>query len=137
MAEAIDVLMNAKTIAVVGLDSRVDRVSTRIAAYLQRAGYRVIPVHRGRFPAGTVLGEKAYASLRDIPEPVDLVDVFVRSDETGPVIDEAIDIGAKGVWLQSGIFNDEGLERAREAGLAVTQDECTMVEHRAHLARPR
>src|SRR5512143_1475251 len=112
---AIEALRTARTIAVVGLDSRTNRVAYRIAVYLQRAGYRVIPVHRGNFPAGEVLGEAAYESLRDIPEHVDLVDVFVRSEHTGPVIDDAIAIKAGAVWLQEGIFNDEGLERARAA----------------------
>ena len=123
--------MSAKTIAVVGLDSRTDRTSYRIASYLKDAGYRIVPVHRGRFPASEVLGEKAYESLGDIPGPVDLVDVFVRGDETDPVIDDAIAIGAKAVWLQTGITNAAGLQRAQAAGLAVTEDECTMVEHRA------
>jgi predicted CoA-binding protein len=127
---ALETLEHAKNIAVVGLDSRTERTAYRIASYLQRAGYRIIPVHRGRFPADEVLGERAYESLRDVPDKVDLVDVFVRSDETGPVIDDAIAIGAGGVWLQAGIVNDEGLERARAAGLATTQDRCTMVEHR-------
>jgi uncharacterized protein len=127
---AIEALRDAKTIAVVGLDSRTNRVAYRIADYLQRAGYRVIPVHRGNFPADEVLGEKAYESLRDVPEHVDLVDVFVRSEQTGPVIDDAIAIRAGAVWLQQDIFNDEGMERARAAGLAAIQDRCTMVEHR-------
>lgn len=127
---ALEVLRDAKTIAVVGLDSRQNRTSFRIAEYLQRAGYRIIPVHRGQFPAAEVLGERAYESLHDIPEPVDLVDVFVRSEHTGPVIDDAIAVGAKAVWLQSGIYNDEGVARAKAAGLIATQDRCTMVEHR-------
>ena len=135
MVSALDVLLSAKTIAVVGLDSRTDRTSYRIAAYLKDAGYRIIPVHRGRFPATDVLGEKAYENLRDIPEKVDLVDVFVRSSETGPVIDDTIVIGAKAVWLQVGITNDLGLERASQAGLATAQDVCTMVEHRANAPR--
>ena len=130
MEPALRALMDARTIAVVGLDSRTDRVAYRIAAYLQGAGYRVIPVHRGRSPADEVLGEKAYESLCDIPEHVDLVDVFVRSGETGPVIEDAIAIGAGAVWLQQGIVNDAGLERARAAGLAAIQDACAMVEHR-------
>lgn len=123
-------LKDAKTIAVVGLDSRTERVAYRIAAYLQRAGYRIVPVHRGRFAANEVLGEPAYASLRDIPGHVDLVDVFVRSAETGPVIDDAIAIHAGCVWLQQAITNEEGLARASAAGLATMQDRCTMVEHR-------
>lgn len=130
MDAALETLRDAKTIAVVGLDSRPDRPAFRIASYLQRAGYRIVPVHRGIHPAGEVLGEKAYASLRDIPGEVDLVDVFVRSDQTGPVIADAIAIKAKGVWLQAAITNDEGIARARAAGLATAQDRCTMVEHR-------
>ena len=113
MDAALETLRDAKTIAVVGLDSRPDRPAFRIASYLQRAGYRIVPVHRGIHPAGEVLGEKAYASLRDIPGEVDLVDVFVRSDQTGPVIADAIAIKAKGVWLQAAITNDEGIARAR------------------------
>ncbi len=132
MPSALEVLLAAKTIAVVGLDSRTDRTSYRIAAYLKEAGYTIIPVHRGRFPAKTVLGETAYENLRDIPGTVDLVDVFVRSGETDPVIDDAIAIGAKAVWLQTGITNDVGLARAKKAGLAVTQDLCAMIEHGQH-----
>jgi predicted CoA-binding protein len=132
--EATKVLKEAKTVAVVGLDSRTDRVAFRIASYLQEHGYTVIPVHRGQFPADTVLGERAYESLRDIPGKVDLVDVFVRSEQTGPIIEDAIAIGAKGVWLQVGIANDAGLERARKAGLAATQNRCTMVVHRNEIA---
>ena len=130
MDAALETLRDAKTIAVVGLDSRTDRVAYRIAVYLQGAGYRVIPVHRGQFPADEVLGEKAYGCLKDVPEHIDLVDVFVRSEQTDPVIDDAIAVRASGVWLQSGIFNDEGIARARAAGLTATQDRCTMVDHR-------
>lgn len=133
MDDATKLLKDARTVAVVGLDSRTDRVAYRIADYLQGAGYRVIPVHRGQFPADEVLGEKAYESLTDIPEKVDLVDVFVRSEQTGPVIDDAIAAGAKGIWLQVGITNDAGLKRAREAGLITTQNRCTMVVHRSEI----
>ena len=134
MDDATKLLSEAKTIAVVGLDSRTDRVAYRIASYLKQHGYRVIPVHRGLFPADEVLGEKAYEKLTDIPEPVDLVDVFVRSEQTGPVIDDAIAAHAKCVWLQVGITNPEALERAREAGLVATQNRCTMVVHRGEIA---
>ncbi len=130
MDAALQALAAAKTIAVVGLDSREERPAYRIASYLQGAGYTIIPVHRGRFPAAEVLGQRAYASLRDIPEKVDLVDVFVRSEETTPVIEDAIAIGARAVWLQQGIINGEGLARAAAAGLATAEDRCTMVEHR-------
>lgn len=137
MDDAAELLKVAKTVAVVGLDSRTDRVAYRIARYLNEHGYRVIPVHRGQFAAAEVLGEKAYESLRDIPEQVDLVDVFVRSEQTGPVIEDAIVIGAKGVWLQTGITNPEGLDRARRAGLVATEDSCTMVVHREEIATQR
>lgn len=135
MDDALKALMDAKTVAVVGLDSRTDRVAYRIASYLQRVGYRVIPVHLGAFAAEEVLGEKAYASLREVPEHVDFVDVFVRSENTGPIIDDAIAIGAGAVWLQQGIFNDAGIARARAAGMPATQDRCTMVEHRMFAQR--
>jgi uncharacterized protein len=135
MDDAVRALMEAKTVAVVGLDSRTDRFAYRIASYLQRAGYRIVPVHLGAFPADEVLGEKAYATLHDIPEKVDFVDVFVRSENTGSVIDDAVAIGARAVWLQQGIYNDEGVARARKAGLAATQDRCTMVEHRMYAGR--
>lgn len=131
--DAKELLRHARTVAVVGLDSRTNRVAYRIAKYLKEHGYTVIPVHRGQYPAEEVLGEKAYSSLRDVPEPIDLVDVFVRSEQTGPIIDDAIAVGAKGVWLQVGITNREGIERAREAGLVATQDRCTMVVHRDEL----
>ncbi len=134
MDDAAKLLRDAKTVAVVGLDSRTDRVAYRIASYLKQQGYRVIPVHRDLFPAEEVLGEKAYSSLRDVPEKIDLVDVFVRSEQTGPIIDDAIAAGAKGVWLQVGITNSEGLQRAREAGLVTTQNQCTMVVHRSQIA---
>ncbi len=133
MDAAAELLKEAKTIAVVGLDSRTDRVAYRIASYLKEHGYRIIPVHRNLFPADEVLGEKAYASLRDVPGKIDLVDVFVRPDQTTPIIEDAIAVGAKGVWLQVGITNPEALKKAAEAGLVTTEDRCTMVTHRDEL----
>ena len=124
---ALETFANAKTIAVVGLDTRTTRDAHRVAGFLQRSGYRIIPVPVQQ-PADEVLGEKAYPSLRDIPEHVDLVDVFVRSEHTDPIIDDAIAIGAGGIWLQFGIYNDAGLVRARNAGLTAIQDRCTAVE---------
>jgi predicted CoA-binding protein len=126
---AIEALRTARVIAVVGLDTRTFRTAYQIAAYLQAQGYRIVPVPVQQ-PADEVLGERAYPSVQAIPEHVDLVDVFVRSEHTGPVIDDAIAAGAGAVWLQQGIFNDEGIARARAAGLAAIQDRCTMVEHR-------
>lgn len=125
---ALDALLGAKTIAVVGLDTRTFRPAYEVAAYLQAQGYRIIPVPVQQ-PADEVLGERAYASLRDIPEHVDLVDVFVRPDHTGPFVDDAIAIGAGAVWLQLGIRNEAAIERALGAGLMATQDRCTKVEH--------
>lgn len=131
MDAAVKSLLDAKTIAVVGLDDRQTRTAYRIAEYLQRAGYRIIPVPLQQW-ADEVLGEKSYRRVQDIPEHVDLVDVFVRSEQTDPVIDDAIAAGAGTVWLQQGIVNDAGLARAEAAGLTVTQDRCTMVEHRMY-----
>ena len=137
MSEAIDqALMEAKTIAVVGLDTRTFRTAYQIAEYLQQAGYRIIPVWFQQ-EADEVLGEKAYAQLQDIPVPVDLVDVFVRSEQTDRVIDDAIAAGVPAIWLQQGIFNDSGLARAEESGMVTTQDRCTMVEHRRLRAKGR
>lgn len=128
MDDALRALKEAKTIAVVGLDTRPNRTAYQIAEYLQQAGYRVIPVWFQQ-EASEVLGERAYASLRDVPEHIDLVDVFVRSEQTDTVIDDAIAAGAGAIWLQQGIVNQAGLARARAAGLVATQDRCTMVEH--------
>ncbi len=128
---SLQALLDARTIAVVGLDTRTHRPAYAIASYLQRAGYRIVPVHLGRFPADAILGAPAYRSLRDVPEPVDLVNVFLRSEFTDPIIDDAIATGAKAIWLQVGIVNPAGLARARAAGLVATENRCTMVEHRA------
>ena len=138
MDEAVEALLSAKTIAVVGLDTRSSRPAYEVAEYLQSQGYRIIPVPVQR-PADEVLGERAYGSLAEIPEHVDLVDVFVRSENTDPIVDDAIAIGAGAVWLQIGIRNDAALERARSAGLATMQDRCTKIEHgrpAAGAARP-
>ena len=129
---AIEALRHAKTIAVVGLDTRQDRTAYRIAAYLQAHGYRIIPVPVQQ-PADEVLGERTYARIQDIPGKVDLVDVFVRSEGTDAVIDDAIAAGAGAVWLQQGIVNASGIARARAAGLAATEDRCTMVDHRRYI----
>ncbi|MFM8998671.1 MAG: CoA-binding protein [Actinomycetota bacterium] len=128
--EAIRRILGAtRTIAVVGLSSKPDRPSHDVAAYLQRAGYRIVPVN----PRETeVLGEPAYATLRDIPAdvPIDLVDVFRRAEETPEVARDAVAIGAKALWLQLGIANDEARAIAEEAGLAVIMDRCLKVDHR-------
>jgi len=131
---ALDALLRAKTIAVVGLDTRKTRPAYDVAAYLQSQGYRIIPVPVQK-PAKEVLGERAYSSLQDIPEHIDLVNVFVRSDQTGPIVDDAITIGAEAVWLQIGITNHAAIAKALEAGLVATQNRCTKVAHQ-HANRP-
>ena len=119
------VLTDYKTWAVVGCSPHPFRDSHRIAALLQARGYRVIPVNPG---IDEVLGERAYASLYEIPEPVDVVDVFRRSDHAGRHVDEAIQIGAKAVWLQLGVIDVAAAERARDAGLDVVMDRCPAIE---------
>jgi predicted CoA-binding protein len=103
------------------------RASHGVASYLQSAGYRIIPVNPNE---REVLGEKAYARLEDIPEPVDMVDVFRRSEGVPPVADSAIAIKAKVLWLQLGIENAQAAEKARAAGLIVVENACLMVEHK-------
>jgi predicted CoA-binding protein len=123
------VLAETRTIAVVGLSSKPDRPSHDVAAYLQRAGYRIVPVN----PRETeVLGEPAYATLRDIPAdvPIDVVDVFRRAEETPEVARDAVAIGARTLWLQLGIANDEARAIAEEGGLTVIMDRCLKVDHR-------
>ena len=126
------ILAGCRTIAVVGLSSRPERDSHRVSAYMQRAGYRIIPVNPQE--AGPILGEQVYRSLADVPEPVDLVNVFRRAAETDAAIDGAIAIGARAVWLQLGIRNPTGLARAAAAGLRSVEDACLMVEHRRWIA---
>jgi predicted CoA-binding protein len=119
-------LTDARTVAVVGASSRPDRPSHGIFGRLLAAGYRVIPVNPNE---SLVQGQKAYASLRDIPGPVDIVDVFRRPEHTPPLADDAVAIGAKVLWLQSGIWNDEAAARASAGGLVVVMDECIAVAH--------
>jgi len=121
------ILETAKTIAVVGFSSRSDRAGYYVPAYLQGQGYRIIPV-TPRLQEG--LGETAYADLTDIPEPVDLVLLFQRSENVPPFVEKAIQIGAKAVWMQLGIANEEAAAAARAAGLDVVEDACMMVQHR-------
>jgi predicted CoA-binding protein len=121
------ILTEAQTIAVVGLSSRPTRAGHYVPAYLQEAGYRIIPVNPYLEEA---LGEKAHADLASIPGPVDLVLIFQRSDKVPPFVDQAIDMGAKAVWMQLGITNEAAARKARGAGLLVVQNACMMVEHR-------
>ncbi len=128
MEELSKILKTSHTVAVVGLSSKPNRPGYTIPAYLQEQGYRIIPVN----PALTeVLGEKAYTSLLDIPESVDIVQVFRRSEDVPPVVVDAIAIGAKVVWMQAGIVNEQAAAQARAAGLQVVMDTCMGATHRA------
>ena len=120
------VLDECRTVAVVGLSSKPTRPSHSVAGYMQRAGYRVIPVNPNEIE---VLGENAYVSLAEVPQKIDLVDVFRRSEEAGKVVDEAIAIGAKAVWLQEGVIDYDAAQRAVAAGLMVVMDRCWLKEH--------
>jgi uncharacterized protein len=123
---ASEILKTSRTIAVVGLSSRQHRPSYGVAQYLQSAGYRIIPVN----PKETeVLGEKCYDSLEDIPERVDIVDVFRRSEFVPEIVESAIRIGARGVWMQEGVIHPQAAERARRAGLFVIMNTCILKEH--------
>ncbi|MDX2851385.1 CoA-binding protein [Actinacidiphila glaucinigra] len=113
------------TWAVVGLSNNASRAAYGVAAVLQRYGKRVVPVHP---KAETVHGEQGYASLADIPFPVDVVDVFVNSDLAGPVADEAVAIGAKAVWYQLGVIDEDAYRRTRDAGLLMVMDRCPAIE---------
>ena len=120
------ILDECKTIAVVGLSSNTWRASNSVSAYMQSKGYRIIPVN----PHETqVLDERAYASLAEVPEEFQLVNVFRRSEEAGGVVDEAIRAGAKAVWLQEGVIDVAAAKRALEAGLLVVMDRCILKEH--------
>jgi len=120
------ILDTAKTIAVVGLSSNPSRPSYNVASYMQSHGYRIVPVNPNETE---VLGEKAYASLEDVPEKIDVVDIFRKSEEVAAHVDEAIRIGAAAVWMQEGVVNREAAARAQAAGMEVVMDRCILKEH--------
>lgn len=124
---ATELLQKYRTIAVVGLSPNRMRPSNGVSQYMKDQGYRIIPVNPGH---AEILGEKAYRRLEDIPEPVEIVNIFRRSEEVGPIVDAAVSIGAKAVWMQEGIYNEEAAERARQAGLEVVMDSCILKVHR-------
>ncbi|MFB3827394.1 MAG: CoA-binding protein [Bryobacteraceae bacterium] len=122
-----ELLGAARTIAVVGLSSKRYRPSFGVAEYMQKAGYRIVPVN----PAETeVLGEKAYPDLDSVPVPVDIVDIFRRPENVPEIVEAAIRAGAKAVWMQEGVIHEQAAARAREAGLEVVMDRCILKEHR-------
>ena len=112
-------LLNSKTIAVVGMSPNPDRPSHYVAKYMEEQGYRIIPVNPN---VDEVLGHKSYPDLKSIPHPIDMVDVFRRSELVPPVVDEAIEIGAKFIWMQDGVINEAAAEKARSAGLSVVMN---------------
>jgi predicted CoA-binding protein len=130
-ALARDILKRYRTVAVVGASNNTEKAAWYCPAFLKEHGYRIIPVN----PSETeVLGETSYADLASVPEPVEVVNIFRRSEDVPPVVEEAIRIGAKAVWMQQGIVNEEAAEKAREAGLEVVMDRCTRTELRRMIA---
>mgnify|MGYP001605261694 CR=1 FL=1 len=120
------ILTECRTIAVVGASSNPARASHHVAAYMKAQGYRVIPVNPNE---QTVIGEAAYPSLEAAPVPIDLVDIFRKSEDVLPVVQAAIAVGAKAVWMQEGVMNEAAAQCARAAGLAVVMDRCWLKEH--------
>jgi predicted CoA-binding protein len=125
--EIRDILTNSKTIAVVGLSSDDSRASYGVSRYMQRQGYRIIPVNPNE---QEVLGERAYATLDDVPEPIDIVNIFRRPEFVPGIVESAIRKSAKSVWMQEGVIHQAAADRAREAGLTVVMDRCLFKEHR-------
>jgi uncharacterized protein len=125
-AQIAGLLRTARVIAVVGLSSKKWRASYGVSEFLQSAGYRIIPVNPKE---KEVLGEKSYARLEDIPEKPDIVDVFRRSEAVPEIVDSAIRIGAKSIWMQEGVEHAEAAAKARAAGLLVVEDICILKEH--------
>jgi predicted CoA-binding protein len=126
--ETRELLQRARTIAVVGLSDRPERDSNGVARFLQRNGYRILPVNPNLH--GLVLGEQPYASLREIREHVDIVDIFRRPEYVPQVVEDAIAIGADAVWMQLGVIDRAAAQRAHQAGLGVVMDRCMAIEHR-------
>ena len=132
--EMKEILLSARTIASVGLSSNQEKESYWIVAYLKEQGYRIFPVN----PTATeILGEKAYPDLSSVPEKVDVVQVFRKPEDVPPVVDEAIKIGAKVVWMQEGIRHEEAARKAQAAGLQVIMDACMRATHRRLMIGPK
>jgi len=123
-----EILSTSKTIAVVGLSDRPGRPSYGVSAYMARQGYRIVPVNPN---CAQVLGEQSYARLEDVPVPVDIVDIFRRSEFVPQIVEAAIKIGARCIWMQEGVVHQAAAARAREAGLFVVMDRCILKEHAA------
>lgn len=123
-----DHLRRAKTIAVVGLSNSPLRASHGVSAYMQTQGYRIIPVNP---LIDEALGEKSYASLRDVPEKIDIVNVFRRPETVGEIVDQAIELKVPMIWMQETVVNEAAAQKARRAGIFVVMDQCILKEHRA------
>ena len=121
-----ELLTTAHVIAVVGLSGRKHRPSFGVSEYMQRAGYRIIPINPNE---SLILGEKSYASLDDVPEKIDIVDIFRRSEFVPEIVEQAIRVGAGAIWMQEGVIHEEAAARAQAAGLTVVMDRCILKEH--------
>ena len=128
--ETIKKIYKMKTIAVVGMSPKPDRPSHYVALYLREQGYEIIPVNPGQ---SEIAGETCYPSLKDIPKPVDVVDVFRRSEHVFPIAEATIEIGAKALWLQDHVINEEAAQLAEHAGLLVVMNDCMLRRHRQML----
>ena len=126
MDEIEKIIKESKNVAVVGLSNKLGRPSLTVASYLKGQGYKIIPVNPTIQEVG---GDKCYPDLASVPDRIDIVDVFRKSDEVLPVVDAAIKIGAKVIWMQEGVVNEEAANKAREAGLMVVMDKCMLKEH--------
>jgi len=127
MRQISEILRVGRTIAVVGLSAKRYRPSYGVAEYMQRAGYRIIPVNPNETE---VLGEKCYPDVESVPEPIDIVDIFRRSEFVPEIVEAAIRKGAKAIWMQEGVIHEEAARRAQEAGLEVVMDRCILKDHR-------
>ena len=126
MSVESDILKSSHVVAIVGLSAKPEKPSCRVADYLRNHGYKIIPVN----PAEKeLMGTTCYPDLTSIPEPVDVVDIFRRSEDTGPIVDEAIKIKARVVWMQEGVSNEAAAQKARQAGLKVVMNKCMKKEH--------
>ncbi len=121
-------ILALKTIAVVGLSPKTGRPSNNVAKYLQSVGYKIVPVNPGH---SEILGKKSYPTLKDIPFEVEVVDVFRRPEHVMPITEAAIEIGAKAIWYQDGVINEEAAQLAEDNGLSVVMDDCMLRQHKA------
>jgi uncharacterized protein len=121
-----EILDTCHVVAIVGLSSNLEKASNRVANYLKENGYKIIPVNPGE---NMILGETCYPDLKSIPEKVDVVDIFRRSEDVSPIVEDAIKIEAKAVWMQEGVIDHEAAKKATEAGLKVVMNKCIKKEH--------